>query len=117
MQEHIGILESFFVSYGREEFTGGIKIAFLEGRPHTLWISSIPEFKSPILEDGFNLRDKLSMAASAGFSGSLFFILDKGEITHFYYNQTLQGRGLENFLCKFKSVLRIRPIIAVRVKR
>jgi hypothetical protein len=117
MQEHIGKLRTLFESYKRDEFTGGIKIAFLEGIPHTLWISSVPDFKSPALESGFNLNEKLSMAANAGFSGSLFCSLDKGEITHFYFNQTLQGRSLENFLNKFKFAAKIKPIIAVRTKR
>jgi hypothetical protein len=117
MQEHVGKLVALFESYRNKEFTGGIKIAFLEGIPQTLWISSVPDFKSPPLEIGFNINEKLSMAASAEFSGSLFFIMDKGEITNFYFNQTVQGRGLEDFLNKFKSFIKVKSVIVVRAKR
>jgi hypothetical protein len=122
MQEHIEKIGAFFESYRKEGFTGGIKIAFAEGSPHTLWISSFPEFKSPpALDPGFDLNEKLSMAASTEFSGSLFFILEKGEITNFYYNQTLQGKGLDAFFNKFKSVVKSafsrKAVIAVRKMR
>jgi hypothetical protein len=122
MREHIEKIGAFFESYRKEEFTGGIKIAFVEGSLHTIWISSFPEFKSPpAREPGFDLNKKLSMAASIEFSGSLFFILDKGEITHFYYNQTVQGKGLDVFLNKFKSVIKSalnkKAVIAIRTRR
>jgi hypothetical protein len=119
MHEHIEQIKAFFESYRKNEFTGGIKIAFVEGVPHTIWISSFPEFKSPPeLEPGFDLDEKLLMAIGAEFSGSLFFILEKGLITGFYYNQTLQGKGLDIFLNKFKSIIKSafnrKAVIAVR---
>jgi hypothetical protein len=118
MLEYIEQIGGFFESYRTKEFTGGIKISFVEGVPHTIWISSFPEFKSPELEPGFDLNKKLAMAVGAEFSGSLFFILDKGEITRFYYNQTLQGKRLDIFLNKFKSIIKSafnrKAVIAVR---
>lgn len=73
-------------------------MGFEDGIPQTFCISTSPDFKSPGLDDNFDLDAKLAMAVSHGFSGTLFFVLKEGKITDFYCNETLQGRRLMEFL-------------------
>jgi hypothetical protein len=111
MQDYIKSIKLYLDEKRYERFTGGIKMGFEDGTPQTFWISTNPEFKSPGIDDHFDLEAKLMMAVSGGFSGTLFFILREGKITDFYCNQTIQGRRLIEFLnqkagCIVRSVVR-----------
>jgi hypothetical protein len=122
MQIYVGQIKSFLEDYRRKAFTGGIKMAFEEGKPMTFWISDIPDFKDKPVEEGFDLDKKLSMAASGTFTGTLFFLMEKGEIKHFYHNETIQGRRLLARLDGYRGgtaphLPERRAVIAVRAKR
>ena len=82
----------------RENFTGGIKMGFEEGRPHGFVETLNPDYTIPTIEQNFKLEDKIKKACSIDFYGTLLFILKSGKITHFTENRTYQGRILENML-------------------
>lgn len=94
MQEYTKKIKAFLDKYRQEKYSGGIKMAFEEGRPQTFWRSDVPDFKFNPTDESFSLEKTLSMATNNNFSGSLFFILEGGEIKHYYSIETLQGRKL-----------------------
>lgn len=94
MQEHVVKIKAYLDDYRLKRFTGGIKMAFEKGIPKTFWRSTVPDFENKPIDEGFSLDTMLSMATVGTFSGSLFFLLEDGEIKHFYYVETLQGRDL-----------------------
>jgi hypothetical protein len=121
MQEHVGKIKAFLEDYQLKSFTGGIKMGFEEGKPMTFWISSVPDFKNKPVEEGFDLDKTLSMATVGTFTGSLFFLLEGGEIKHYYFNETLQGRKLLDKLDGYRGPRchshDKRTVIAIRAKR
>ena len=94
MQEYAGKIKAFLDKFRQEKYSGGIKMAFEEGRPQTFWRSDVPDFKSKPINDEFNLEKILLMATDSKFSGSLFFILESGKIKHYYSLETIQGHKL-----------------------
>jgi hypothetical protein len=121
MQEHVRKIKGFLEEYQNKAFTGGIKMGFEEGKPMTFWISSVPDFKNKPIEEGFDLEKMLKMAANGSFTGSLFFLLEGGEIKHFYYNETIQGRKLLEKLDGYRAMVSRTPekrvVVALRSKR
>jgi hypothetical protein len=121
MQEHVGKIKNFLEEYRHKAFTGGIKMGFEEGKPMTFWISSVPDFKNKPIEEGFDLEKMIKMAADGSFTGSLFFLLEDGEIKHFYYNETIQGRKLLEKLNGYRAGASPAPgkrvVVALRSKR
>jgi hypothetical protein len=94
MQEYAGKIKAYLDQFRQEKYSGGIKMAFEEGRPQTFWRSDVPDFKSNPTDEKFSLEKTLEMATDSKFSGSLFFVLENGEIKHYYCIETLQGRKL-----------------------
>jgi hypothetical protein len=117
MQEHTGSVRSFIDVQRRNKFTGGIKIGFSEGNPNYLSFSDSPDFDIPSIPPDFKLDEKLSMVTNNLFSGSLFLVLDQGNITKCGYHQTLQGRRLSEFLIGCKAAPTAERRIVVRGKR
>jgi hypothetical protein len=117
MQEYIGRIRAFIDVQMRKKFTGGIKLGFGGGNLNYLSFSDTPDFDIPSVNLDFSLDEKLSMATNTLFSGSLFLVLDRGNITKCGYHQALQGRQLSEFLGGYKSAASTGRRVAVRVKR
>ena len=123
MQEYAGKIKAFLDKFRQEKYSGGIKMAFEEGRPQTFWRSDVPDFKNKPIDEEFNLEKILLMATDSKFSGSLFFILEDGEIKHYYCIETLQGRKLMERLdsCRTGGAAAggngKRTVIAIRAKK
>jgi hypothetical protein len=82
----------------REYYTGGIRMGFEDGRPVSFVETTCPDKKIIQVDPLFNIDGKIRMACTGKFYGTLFVIYANGKITHFYYNQTWQGRLLEEML-------------------
>ena len=109
---YAGQIKAFLEEYRLKKYSGGIKMAFEEGLPKTFWSSDVPDFKTKPIGEGFDLDRTLQNATKGTFSGSLFFILENGEITNHYHIETIQGRKLEERLANCRRAP--RKIIAIR---
>jgi hypothetical protein len=115
MQEYAGKIKAFLEEYRHEKYSGGIKMAFEEGKPITFWRSDAPDFKDKPIKAEFDLEKILQKATSNVFSGSLFFIFENGEIKHYYSIETLQGKKLLDRLENSKRRASIpKRVIAIR---
>jgi hypothetical protein len=115
MQEHIGKIRAFLDEKKHDKFTGGIKLVLNEGNPVHLSISDAPDFSIPPVDEVFDLDQKLAVVTDPGFSGSLFLMMERGDITKCGFHQTIQGRQLAEFLGgRRPSGPQKRPVIAVR---
>ena len=97
-----------------QKYSGGIKMSFEEGMPKTFWCSDVPDFKDKSIEEGFDLEKVLKKATSITFSGSLFFILENGEIEHHYHMETIQGGKLLERLNNCRRASLPKKVIAIR---
>lgn len=98
MQESADSILDLFEKKRQENFTGGIKLGFEQGRPVSCSEYSNPEQEPPPVPEGFNLETSISKACKNSYYGSLLFILKEGAITHYSYVQTWAGRGIEGLL-------------------
>ena len=116
MQEigYAGKIKAFLEEYRVKKYTGGIKMAFEEGRPVTFWCSDVPDFKTKPVGERFDIEETLQKATNSTFSGSLFFILEDGEIEHHYHVETIQGRKLLERLDNYRRATPHRKVIALR---
>lgn len=73
-------------------------MGFEDGEPSSIAESTNPDTEAPKVQDSFSLEEKIKTACGQNFYGTLFFVYDKGRLTHFYFNRTWQGRSLENML-------------------
>jgi len=103
MQEHIAKIAAYLDDYRFKKFSGGIKMAFENGTPKTLWLSTIPSPECKPIGERFNLDEMLSMATARTFFGSLFFLLEDGDIKQFGYIETHQGGELIEMLNNYKA--------------
>jgi hypothetical protein len=98
MQESADFILGLFEKKRRENFTGGVKLGFEQGRLVNCSEYSNPEQSPPPVPEGYNLKEKIVKACNTSYYGSLLFILQEGKITHFSYVQTWAGRGVEGLL-------------------
>jgi hypothetical protein len=101
----------------REGYSGGIKMGFEDGRPASLAESTNPDRVVPEVEYDFNLPETIRKYCAGKFYGTLFFIYNKGKITHFYRNRTWQGRVLEELLGKAPLKTEQKPRFTVVVRK
>ena len=112
--EFAGKIKAFLEEYRLKKYSGGIKMAFEEGSPKTFWCSDVPNFENNPIKEGFDLKKTLQEATDSTFSGSLFFILEDGEIKHHYRIETIQGRKLIERLDNCRRVSAPKKAIAIR---
>jgi hypothetical protein len=98
MQKSADSLICLFNKKQREKFTGGIKLGFEQGRLVNCTEYSDPERTPPPLPDGFSLHERLKMACTNGFYGSLLFIFKDGIITNTSTVQTWASQGIQSLL-------------------
>jgi hypothetical protein len=98
MQKSAESILGLFNQKHQEGFSGGIKIGFEQGRPVNCSEYSNPEQDPPPIPADFNLSDRIDKACATDYYGSLLFVFNKGEITHFSYVRTWGGRGIDDLL-------------------
>ncbi|GHU09559.1 hypothetical protein FACS1894151_07560 [Spirochaetia bacterium] len=103
LEEPVKNIMLYLDSKARERFSGGVKMGFEDGRPASFAESTHPDLDIPEVQYDFNLAETLEKACRGKFYGTLFFVYREGEITHFYYNRTWQGRVLEGMLVDLDS--------------
>jgi len=84
-------------------------MAFENGIPKTFWLSTISSPECKPIGEGFNLDKMLSMATARTFFGSLFFLLEDGDIMQFGYIETHQGGELMELLNNYKTTSMVAP--------
>ena len=85
---------------GKEKacFSGGIRMGFEDGRPHSFAETKNPDREIPEAGPNFNIAEEIKTACSAQFYGTLFLVYENGRITRFNPVRTFQGKALEEML-------------------
>jgi hypothetical protein len=102
----------------RECFTGGVKIGFEHGRPSGISENLKPDPETNLLiKNDFNIVEQINLACTGDFFGTLIFVYDCGEVTHFNRIKTIQGTVLSKMLDERTAIQprqKSRVVVGVR---
>jgi hypothetical protein len=108
---------SYLDGKARDGFTGGIRMGFEDGRPHSFAETDNPDTTIAETKAEFDIGDKLKTACTPKYYGTLFLVYDHGRITHFCSNKTMNGKVLEEMLQSHSPQPPRQRRVAVVVKR
>jgi len=115
--ERIKSILSYLAGKTREGFTGGIKMGFEDGKPKGFAETDNPDTTIARIKPDFKINERISMACTPGFFGTLFLVYENGEITHSCYNKTFNGQVLDKMLSPNSAPAPGKKRIGVVIKR
>lgn len=102
MQKEMVIQRILSYLFGKqlEEFSGGIKMGFENGKPVSFSETFCPD--KGVLEakdnTGFDLETFIDEACKDKFFGTLYLVYSMGKLTHYNRVRTIQGQVLQSIL-------------------